>query len=284
MTGSRTRTSGPGRPDGLGGQREHPGAPAEPSPRSDGAPRAAGPGDHRGAARRRVREEVASRRARALVYRGPAALPGCPEAVASLLSGSRWDLDVHYVGPGGDLPLRPEVLAGAALYAQPGGGTLAAGWRRMRKHRNPLRHWVAGGGRYLGFCLGAYLAGATPGLRLLPGDTDQYIASPDATVHTESDTLVEVDWRGTRRQMFFQDGATFQLRPGAEGVDVIARYPNAEIAALSAPYGAGRVAVVGPHPEASDDWFDDAGLPHPGGPDGDGARDLARDLVDAVMR
>lgn len=221
---------------------------------------------------------------RALVYRGPATVEGCPEAVASVLAGSRWDLDVHYVGPDGDLALNAEVLADAVLYAQPGGGTLASGWQQMRRHRTPLRRWVAGGGRYLGFCLGAYLAGASPGLDLLPGDTDQYIASPDATVHTEADTLVEVDWRGTRRLMFFQDGTTFRLRPDAVGVDVIARYPNGEIAALTAPYGSGRVAVVGPHPEATRDWFDDVGLAQPGGTQGEGARDLARELVDSVLR
>lgn len=216
-------------------------------------------------------------RRRALVYRGPATLPGCPEAVASLLAEDPWGFDVRYVGPQGDLPLTDEVLAGAAVYAQSGGGSLRSGWRRMKRYRKPLRRWVGDGGRYLGFCLGGYLAGATPGLALLPGDTDQYIASADATVHCEDDTLVEVDWRGRRRVVFFQDGATFRVREEDPGVDVLARYPNGEIAAVAAPYGAGRVAVVGPHPEATTDWFTDAGLPR------HQARDLAGDLVEAVM-
>lgn len=213
----------------------------------------------------------------ALVYRGPATLPGCPEAVASLLAEGPWGFDVRYVGPQGELALTEDVLAEASLYAQSGGGSLRSGWRRMKRYRKPLRRWVADGGRYLGFCLGGYLAGATPGLALLPGDTDQYIASADATLHDEDDTLVEVDWRGRRRVVFFQDGATFQVPDDAPGVDVIARYPNGEIAAVAAPYGAGRVAVVGPHPEATTDWFADAGLPE------HHARDLARDLVEAVM-
>ncbi|MDT7804413.1 MAG: hypothetical protein QOI78_7846 [Actinomycetota bacterium] len=56
-----------------------------------------------------------------------------------------------------------------ALYAQPGGGTL-------------------------GFCPGGYLAGATPGSGLLPGDTEGAIVDPD------EDTVVKVRWRGRARR------------------------------------------------------------------------------------
>ncbi|GLZ52108.1 BPL-N domain-containing protein [Actinomycetospora sp. NBRC 106378] len=208
----------------------------------------------------------------ALVYDGPATLPGCPEAVAALLTAHGFD--VATVGPDGDRPLEAEVLAGAALYAQPGGGSLRHAWRHLRRHRRVLRSWVADGGSYVGFCLGAYLAGRGPGLGLLPGDTDQYVTSPHATVDDpDADALVEVDWRGRRRTLFFQDGARFTR---TDGTDVLARYPGGEVAALVAAYGRGRVGVVGPHPEATADWFTDVGLPvHD-------ARDLADDLVTAA--
>src|SRR5690606_15367702 len=112
----------------------------------------------------------------ALVHRGPAAAPGCPEAVADLLRRSRWGLDVTYVGPREPLALGPDALARAVLYAQPGGGQLRPAYRRLRRHARVIRAFVRGGGRYLGFCLGGYLAGRSPGFALLPGDTDQYIA------------------------------------------------------------------------------------------------------------
>ena len=215
---------------------------------------------------------------RALVYRGPASLPGCPEAVAALLAEPRWGLDVRFVGPKEDLALTGRALDSAALYAQPGGGTLRQGWRRMRGHRRAVRSYVDGGGAYLGFCLGAYLAGESPGFGLLPGDTDQYVAGDDAVLDTEDDALLEVDWRGHRRTVFAQDPAVFVLdgRAGA-GTEVLARYPDGPPAALVAPYGRGRVGVVGPHPEATADWFTDAGLPPVD------ARDLARDLVDRTL-
>ncbi|MEV0272414.1 BPL-N domain-containing protein [Hamadaea sp. NPDC050747] len=214
----------------------------------------------------------------ALVYRGPASLPGCPEAAARLLKISRWGFDVRYVGPGEDVPLSAQTLAGASLYVQPGGDTLADAYRHLRRHRKDIRRFVRGGGRYLGICLGGYLAGATPGFGLLPGDTDQYIASRGATIASEDDTLVRVSWRGRERTLFFQDGPYFLARPGT-GVTVLATYPNGTIAAMVAGFGAGRVAVVGPHPEAEEDWYADAKL-DPGGALG---ADLGLDLVDEVF-
>jgi glutamine amidotransferase-like uncharacterized protein len=224
----------------------------------------------------------------ALVYRGEAARPEeCSDAVAALLRTSRHGFDVRYVGPREELPLTPAVLARATLYAQPGGGGLDPAYRRMRTFEPAIRDFVAAGGRYLGFCLGAYLAGTGPGFGLLPGDTDQYITTHGATVTSERDTLVRVRWRGRPRLLYFQDGPAFFLAPGARGVTVLARYPNDEIAALTAPFGRGVVGVVGPHPEATADWYTDAGLQAPddrGADLGVGVHaDLGHDLVDAVM-
>ncbi|GAA0343813.1 BPL-N domain-containing protein [Streptomyces blastmyceticus] len=219
---------------------------------------------------------AAGQRPLALVYRGPATLPGCPEAVAELLAAGPWDLDIRYTGPREAVPLSAESLARAWVYAQPGGGTLSHAFRHLRRQRDAIRGYVHGGGRYLGFCLGGYLAGATPGFGLLPGDTDQYIGSPGATVHDESNTLVDVDWRGLRRTLFFQDGPQFLLDSGADAT-VLATYTNGTVAALVTPFGAGRVGVVGPHPEATDDWYTDVGLPvHR-------THDLGLDLAGAVL-
>lgn len=213
----------------------------------------------------------------ALVYRGPAARPSaCSDAVVSLLRSSSLGFDIRYVGPQGELPLNAKTLASAALYAQPGGGELGPAYRRMRQHRSAIRDYVAGGGHYLGFCLGGYLAGATPGFGLLPGDTDQYVGSKGATVRTMDDTLVEVLWRGRPRRMFFQDGPIFLLDSDA-GTTVLARYRNSQIAAVVAPFGQGRVGVVGPHPEATVDWYSDCGLPR------EHNFDLGNDLVETVM-
>jgi glutamine amidotransferase-like uncharacterized protein len=215
----------------------------------------------------------------ALVYRGPASTPGCPEAVADALARSRWDFEVRFAGPKESLRLGPDILARAALYAQPGGGSLRRAYRKVRRHAPDIRDFVRGGGRYLGFCLGGYLAGETPGFGLLPGDADRYITSPGAELARPDDAVVTVDWAGRRRRLFFQDGPWFHLDPARGHADVLARYANGRPAAVVAPFGGGAVGVVGPHPEASADWFDDSGLPVPR----DLRADLAQDLIDATM-
>ncbi|WP_199582480.1 BPL-N domain-containing protein [Blastococcus sp. TF02-9] len=215
----------------------------------------------------------------ALVYRGPASTPGCPEAVAEALVRSRWGLDVRYVGPREALPLCPETLARAALFAQPGGGTLRRAYRRLRRHAPAIRTFVRTGGGYLGFCLGGYLAGETPGFGLLPGDSDRYISSPGARPDHAGDDLVTLDWNGRHRQMFFQDGPWFDLDAARGPADVLATYANGLPAALIAPFARGMVGVVGPHPEAPAGWYVDSGLPVPP----DLTADLTQDLLDRVL-
>ncbi|MEV7085814.1 BPL-N domain-containing protein [Streptomyces sp. NPDC093085] len=211
----------------------------------------------------------------ALVYRGRTREDrDCADTVVGLLAEGPWGLDVRTTGPKGDLPLSAATLATAHLYAQPGGGDLTPAYRRLEPHRQAIRDFVHGGGRYLGFCLGGYLAGHEEGFGLLSGDVGQYIATDGATVRTEDDTLVDVAWRGRPRTLYFQDGAYFTPAPGST---VLATYPSGRVAALVAPCGTGRVAVVGPHPEATRDWFDDAALPF------QNTRDLAADLVGAVL-
>lgn len=211
----------------------------------------------------------------ALVYRGPAATPGCPEAVSALLRHAHFR--TAYVGPDEDRELSADTLTEAAVYAQPGGATLDSAWRAVRRDAEVIRAWVHQGGSYLGFCLGGYLAGATPGLALLPGDTEQYITTDRATVRTSRDTVVSVLWRGAARRMYFQDGPAFRLNPGADA-EVIATYTTGEPAAVIAAYGSGRVGVVGPHPEADQSWFDSAGL----NSNGVVSNDLGLDLVQAT--
>jgi glutamine amidotransferase-like uncharacterized protein len=228
-----------------------------------------------GAVRGRARD--ASRVA--LVYRGPASLPGCPEAVADLLRRSRWGFDVGFVGPQEEHALDPDALAGAVLYAQPGGGELRPAWRRMRRHAETIRSFVLGGGRYLGFCLGTYLAGASPGFDLLPGDVDRYLASPGAGYRTDAAVVLPIVWRGRTRVVYAEDAPYVDLDPTRGPARVLAVYDNGLPAAAVTPYGRGAVGVVGPHPEATADWFVDDGLRTPSTL----ALDLGLDLIDEVM-
>ncbi|NJC72530.1 hypothetical protein HC031_22825 [Planosporangium thailandense] len=214
----------------------------------------------------------------ALVYRGPASCNGCSESVATLLRNSPTAFRTQFCGPDEAVDITPAALAKATLYAQPGGGSVNSAWRKMRRYADPIRSFVHQGGHYLGFCLGAYLAGASPGFDLLPGDTDEYVGSPGAQVRTTDDTLIQIRWRGRPRTMYFQDGPLFRLRPGAPAV-VLATYDTGAPAAVVAAYGSGRVGAVGPHPEADRSWYDGADLSNPTGIH----FDLGYDLVESTM-
>ncbi|MGP8060924.1 MAG: BPL-N domain-containing protein [Acidimicrobiales bacterium] len=216
----------------------------------------------------------------ALVYRGGAGCPGCSEPVATLLESAPRPFRTVYCGPGEEVPITPETLSAAALYAQPGGGNdLEAAWSAMRPYAGAIRDFVGAGGHYLGICMGGYLAGFDPGFNLLPGDSGEWITSAGATVHSNDDAMVTVSWRGRPRSIYFQDGPYFTVRPDS-GATVLATYSNGLAAAVVARYKKGSVGVSGPHPEAPASWYRESGLVDP-----DGVHlDLGYDLVDTTMR
>lgn len=214
----------------------------------------------------------------ALVYRGRASCAGCSESVAALLESSPTSFRTVFCGPDENVKITPATLAGAVVYAQPGGGTVNSGWRQMRKYADDIRTWVRGGGHYLGFCLGAYIAGSTPGFGLLPGDAAEYVGSAGASVPDTNDTVIPVTWGGAARHMYFQDGPRFTITAG-KPVTVLATYDTGAPAALVAPYGSGRVGVVGPHPEADQAWYRNSNLHNP-----DGIKfDLGHDLIEQTV-
>jgi glutamine amidotransferase PdxT len=211
----------------------------------------------------------------ALVYRGPGACDACAEALGAV--ARRAGLAVRYVSPG---EITPALLREATVWIQ-GGGDDATEMRVVLSDDEvaALRGWVAQGGRYWGVCAGAYLAGdtvsddgAVEGLRLIPGDAERYAPTPEPRVE-------QVLWEGEERWMYLQEAPKFELHPGAH-VDVLARYRDGSLAAFVAPYGEGRVAVTGPHPEANKRWLALDGLPaEPGVGNGEAALQMLLSLI-----
>lgn len=143
---------------------------------------------------------------------------------------------------------------------------LGAAWEEAEPYAPAVRDFVAGGGNYLGFCIGAFLAGSSPGYDLLP-QGDEIVSEVDqcdAEVDDERDTTIKVDWtfstgskRGTtekKRWIYFQDGTAFRLARNSPA-KVLGRYSsNGDVAATLSPFGKGWVANIGPHPEADQSW------------------------------
>ncbi len=206
-------------------------------------------------------------RPKALVYRGPAACDGCPESVAHLLRTSPSQYEVKYAGPKEEVAITAERLAEVDVFAVPGGpgGT----WSKyLKPYKNIVRDFVADGGRYMGFCLGAYFAGR-PGFNFLPshGQTNEECTQPGAQVKNRTNTMIQVDWtyqegpkagQTEKQWMFFQDGAVILLHDDdnvGDGGAILGRYSsNGDVAATITPFGKGWVAITGPHVEATKDW------------------------------
>jgi hypothetical protein len=206
---------------------------------------------------------------RALVYRshqtdGDNDLPG---SVANLLKSSPYAFEVDYIGPAEYLKLEAKSLRGIDLLAFPGGPDLDDIYAEVEHAKPAIREFVHSGGRYLGICLGAYLAGYSPGLGLLPkgADTDQEYTLPDSQVKDEDDTIIQVDWNWqsgkhaghtqSDQWMFFQDGACVEDFKETETDLVLGRYSSSgRVASCVNKFGQGRVGVCGPHPEADQSW------------------------------
>jgi glutamine amidotransferase-like uncharacterized protein len=119
----------------------------------------------------------------------------------------------------------------------------------MRINGLRIRNFIAGGGRYLGICMGAYWAD-TDYLGLLNNvRVTQYIRSPGTDTHRPHAKEMPVVWGDTRTSMYFYDGCTFA---GSGPYSIEARYPNGDPMAIFQD----RIGLIGCHPEADQHWYE----------------------------
>lgn len=204
----------------------------------------------------------AQARPKAVVYRGPASSPGCPESIGDLLESSPSNFRVVYAGPHEHVDV-VEALEGATVYAHGGGPNWDKAYRSTKKYQKAIQSFVNCGGHYLGFCLGAYLAGPSNGYNLLPKGvkTAREVEQEGSQVDGEEDTVIQVDWTFAsgqtekKRWAYFQDGVVIQGLDLKGPGRIVGRYSSdGTVAASITPYGKGWVGLVGPHPEADKDW------------------------------
>lgn len=161
----------------------------------------------------------------------------------------------------------------------------------MECYAKLIRDFIANGGRYLGICLGAYLAGRDPGWGLLPPgvDTDSEIEANGTQVTHDKDTVIQVDWTWasgpkagttTNHWLYFQEGSRVEGLVESKDAFVMGRYSKSGgVAASVSRYGKGWIGLMGPHPEANQDWYDLENLTSP-----DGLHfDIGYDLLEALM-
>ncbi len=189
----------------------------------------------------------------ALIYDGPVAASGSTAGISDI--AAQVGLPVKVVSNIEDLPrLLPDAKVFIIGGTQDDLSPLVAAFTPAVTAA--LKDYLRNGGRYLGVCGGGYMAstgwaenGASyTALGIIPAESGSLLGEPDPRI-------LPIRWLGETHQMYYQDGPVFYLNPAAENVRVIARYANGQVAAFLSSYGRGKVAVSGPHPEASQSWI-----------------------------
>lgn len=217
----------------------------------------------------------------ALVYKGIGGCRSCAEAAARAVR--RFDLEIKYVSAS---EVTEEIFEDALLWVQPAGNAISAANALGTERLAMIRKFVKNGGRYVGFCAGAFLAdtnvdddGKVKGLGLLP------FASADYEVNDKDNIdMVWINWGKERRHIFFNGGATFlipELLLNKNEVQVLATYEETDKpATVHVTFGRGQVVVSGAHPEAPQKWKFDNDLED----EDDSDLDLAQDMVKRAIR
>lgn len=179
-----------------------------------------------------------------------------------------------------------QLLDRAVIWLQPGGNAIEASHDFGIHRIQMLRNFVARGGRYVGFCAGAFFSDAwvddfntVPGLGVTPVVTADFAKE----VLGKSEVILEVNWGGRLRQIYFNTGGTLKPETLTPDVKIFAYYQTEGLPALPAAwentYGQGRVVVTGTHPEAPAKWREDLNKV-----DGDGDDyDLALEMIQKAM-
>jgi glutamine amidotransferase-like uncharacterized protein len=183
----------------------------------------------------------------------PIADPECVDALVNVLMTDNKIVILNHQ------TLTSEKLKSVDVLVFPGGLEDSDNFDKMLSDKKKIvRDYVYHGGKYIGICMGAYLAGEHY-FNIL-GDTNvvQYIKRPKSEVKTEYATVVDVFWLTQKEKMYFYDGPAFV--GGKLTHDVLACYTNGDAAVIIKKFGKGVVLGIGPHLESQEDWYEEKNL------------------------
>lgn len=121
----------------------------------------------------------------------------------------------------------------------------------LKDKKKIVEDYVANGGKYLGICMGGYLAGKYYFNLLKNVNPVQYIKRKHAELKHEQESIVSIKWKNKLLNMFFYDGCA--LIGDESGFETIARYKNGDPMAIIQ----GNVGIIGCHPESPKYWYEE---------------------------
>ena len=151
--------------------------------------------------------------------------------------------------------LEDNFFDGVDMIAVPGGFGDSDSYDSLLRHNaDRVRDFVAGGGRYLGICMGAYWAGSYY-FDLLDGvDAEQYIRRPGTDTRRPHAKNMSVMWKSQQGiepyHMFWYDGCA--LVGDTSKFETVATYANGDAMAIMQ----NRIGLIGAHPESEQFWYD----------------------------
>jgi glutamine amidotransferase-like uncharacterized protein len=218
---------------------------------------------------------------RALVYQGPGACEdGCYDAAFQVAAKAGYDpvfVRENQLNADSSAEDRDALFRDAAVWIQPGGKSRTAMSVLTRSMKSAIDAFVKGGGGYVGFCAGAFSStryvgtSRDPGFGFMPGRTILYRNVSHGA------EIIPVQWEGKTRHLYWEGGPHLARLPEGKA-EVVARYPNGQVAAAKSRYGNGRIFVTGLHPEAPEDWREYYQMKDPDGLD----QDLAVEMLNWV--
>ena len=133
----------------------------------------------------------------------------------------------------------------------PGGlGDASSYETAFRYNAQPVRDFVAQGGRYLGICMGAYWAGSHYLDILDSVDAVQYITRPGTDTRRPHAKNMPVRWNNCDEKIFFHDGCA--LVGDKTKFKTMATYANGDAMAIRQ----NNIGLIGCHPESEQFWYD----------------------------
>lgn len=149
--------------------------------------------------------------------------------------------------------LTKKALKNVDCIAFPGGLEDSDNFDYLLKDKKKIvEEYMANGGKYLGICMGGYLAGKSYFNLLKNVDSVQYVKRKNAELRHEHETVTSVRWKNRLYNMYFYDGCA--MIGDETGFQTIARYKNGDPMAIIQ----GNVGVIGCHPESPKYWYEEA--------------------------
>jgi glutamine amidotransferase-like uncharacterized protein len=133
----------------------------------------------------------------------------------------------------------------------PGGVGDSESYRYLMKiNAQPIRNFIASGGKYLGICMGAYWADTNYLGLLNDVRAVQYLRQPNTDTRRPHAKNIAINWKGIDTTMYWYDGCA--LIGDESKFETIARYKNGDPMAIIQD----NVGLIGCHPEADKHWYD----------------------------